>query len=324
MDYMWTGNWVDLVILGVVAFFLLEGIFNRFLPSFFNLLGFVVTYAIALKYYSIAGGFLSGHFVLPHGIANAIGFFVTALIIEFIYNILISFIYASIPQSVKDSWFNRTFGFLPALGNSVILLAFVLTLIISLPTVPWLKKDILDSKLGSLLLLRAQGVEQAIDGVFGQAVNETLTFLTVHPEGNETVDLKFTTRQVAVDQKSEEIMLGKVNEERAKAGVQPLVLDPKLRDLARAYGKDMFARGFFSHYDPDGKSPFDRMKNAGIEYQAAGENLAYAPNVDVAHQGLMNSPGHRANILSKDFGHVGIGVIDGGVYGRMFVQEFTD
>ena len=66
------------------------------------------------------------------------------------------------------------------------------------------------------------------------------------------------------------------------------------------------------------------MEKAGISYQAAGENLAYAPNVDVAHTGLMNSEGHRANILSADFGKVGIGVIDGGVYGKMFVQEFTD
>ncbi|KKR88441.1 MAG: SCP-like protein extracellular [Candidatus Gottesmanbacteria bacterium GW2011_GWA2_41_12] len=66
------------------------------------------------------------------------------------------------------------------------------------------------------------------------------------------------------------------------------------------------------------------MKNAGIFYTEAGENLAFAPNVNIAHAGLMNSPGHRANILSPDFGKVGIGVIDGGIYGEMFVQKFTD
>ena len=54
------------------------------------------------------------------------------------------------------------------------------------------------------------------------------------------------------------------------------------------------------------------------------ENLALAPNVDIAHKGLMNSPGHRANILSPSFGRVGIGVIDGGGYGKMFAQEFAD
>jgi uncharacterized protein YkwD len=86
----------------------------------------------------------------------------------------------------------------------------------------------------------------------------------------------------------------------------------------------MFERGYFSHYNPEGMSPFDRMEQAGIHFIAAGENLALAPNVTIAHQGLMDSPGHRANILSTDFGKVGIGVMDGGMFGRMFVQEFTD
>ncbi|MEO5953203.1 MAG: CAP domain-containing protein, partial [Chloroflexia bacterium] len=67
-----------------------------------------------------------------------------------------------------------------------------------------------------------------------------------------------------------------------------------------------------------------RMDTAGITYRTAGENLALAPSLDIAHEGLMNSPGHRANILNADFGRVGIGVLDGGVYGKMFVQEFRD
>ena len=83
-------------------------------------------------------------------------------------------------------------------------------------------------------------------------------------------------------------------------------------------------RNYFSHYTPEGKSPFDRMDEAGIKYKAAGENLAYAPSVEVAHQGLIDSPGHRANILRPEFGHLGVGVIDGGINGKMFCQEFTD
>ena len=86
----------------------------------------------------------------------------------------------------------------------------------------------------------------------------------------------------------------------------------------------MFEKGFFSHYNLQGESPFDRMDKAGISYVAAGENLALTPTVAIAHQGLMDSPGHRANILSPDFGRIGIGVIDGGIYGKMFVQEFTN
>lgn len=65
------------------------------------------------------------------------------------------------------------------------------------------------------------------------------------------------------------------------------------------------------------------MRNAGIGFDVAGENLAFAPSVEVAHEGLMNSPGHRENILSPDFCRVGIGVQNSGVYGRMFSQEFA-
>jgi len=97
-----------------------------------------------------------------------------------------------------------------------------------------------------------------------------------------------------------------------------------LQPVGRAHAADMLKRGYFSHYTPEGLSPFDRMEQAGITYLYAGENLAFSPNVTLAMQGLMNSPGHRENILSEHFGRVGIGVLDAGVYGEMFVQEFRD
>jgi uncharacterized protein YkwD len=75
----------------------------------------------------------------------------------------------------------------------------------------------------------------------------------------------------------------------------------------------MFARGYFAHETPEGRSPFDRMSADGVKFMTAGENLALAPTLQVAHNGLMKSPGHRANILAKDFGRVGIGILDGGI-----------
>jgi len=66
------------------------------------------------------------------------------------------------------------------------------------------------------------------------------------------------------------------------------------------------------------------MRDAGVRFSTAGENLALAPTVQVAHTGLMNSPGHRANILHKDFGRVGIGIMDGGIRGLMVSQEFRN
>jgi uncharacterized protein YkwD len=66
------------------------------------------------------------------------------------------------------------------------------------------------------------------------------------------------------------------------------------------------------------------MRDADIHFLTAGENLALAKTLNIAHTGLMNSSGHRANILNKSFGRVGIGIIDGGLYGLMISQEFRN
>lgn len=113
-----------------------------------------------------------------------------------------------------------------------------------------------------------------------------------------------------------------VNQERVKVSLNPLQIDMRLVKLARMKGQDMIDKGYFDHTSPTYGSPFDMMKTYGIQYSYAGENLAGAPAVDSAHTNLMNSPGHRANILNANFTKVGIGVVDGGPYGKMFVQMF--
>lgn len=64
------------------------------------------------------------------------------------------------------------------------------------------------------------------------------------------------------------------------------------------------------------------MDQFGVSYNTAGENLAGNQTVEAAHTALMNSQGHRENILSGNYTEVGIGVVDGGPYGKMFVQLF--
>lgn len=121
---------------------------------------------------------------------------------------------------------------------------------------------------------------------------------------------------------AEHHMLDLVNTERIKAGLAPLKVDMELVRLARLKSEDMIKNGYFAHYSPTYGSPFDMMKAAGITYRIAGENLAGAPTVERAHSGLMNSPGHRANILHPAFTHVGIGIVSGGPYGMMCTQMF--
>lgn len=117
-------------------------------------------------------------------------------------------------------------------------------------------------------------------------------------------------------------MIALVNQARQAAGLPPLNADPPLSKVARLKSQDMADKNYFSHQSPTYGSPFDMMKQFGVTYRTAGENIACNQNVANAHQALMNSPGHKANILSAEFTHIGIGIVDGGPCGKMFTQMF--
>ena len=97
----------------------------------------------------------------------------------------------------------------------------------------------------------------------------------------------------------EQKMIQLVNQERQKAGVSPLTIDPELSRVARIKSQDMKDNGYFSHTSPTYGSPFDMMKSFGITYRAAGENIALNSSVEGAHTSLMNSEGHRENIMNS-------------------------
>lgn len=123
---------------------------------------------------------------------------------------------------------------------------------------------------------------------------------------------------------NEQKMVQLVNQERQKQGLAPLKVNGELVKVARAKAQDMIDKGYFGHHSPTYGSPDEMLKKFGVSYRYMGENLAGNSSVEGAHQSLMNSPGHRANILNGNFNQVGIGVVDGGPYGKMFVQLFTD
>jgi len=129
-------------------------------------------------------------------------------------------------------------------------------------------------------------------------------------------------RQVAGLTADEQKMVDLVNSERKSAGLPALKVNPDLVRIARLKAEDMIENNYFSHTSPTYGSPFDLMSQFGISYRTAGENLAGAPTVESAHENLMNSSGHRANILNSSFKEIGIGVVDGSQYGKIFVQEF--
>ena len=315
-------NWIDIIIFGVLLFYGLEGYLLGFFGAFLDLISFVLSFVLALKFYSLVGNTLVDMFSIPQGVSYAIGFFVVAFICEIIFGVIRRSLIVFKPPILNI--LSRTLGILTGMFSGLILVSFLLTLIIALPISAFLKNAVFSSRVGNSLVSKTQGFEKDLNSVFGQGALETLNFLTVEPEDNKIINLNFKTDKFSIDQNAEKDMFVLVSGERVSRGFVDLDSNSKLQEVARKHCEDMIRRGYFSHYTQEGLSPFDRMNKANVYYTYAGENLALSPNVTIAMQGLMNSPGHRANILSANFGKIGVGVIDGGIFGQMFCQEFTD
>jgi len=120
----------------------------------------------------------------------------------------------------------------------------------------------------------------------------------------------------------EAAMLNLLNQERMRNGLAALQVDNRLVNVARQKSQDMLANNYFGHTSPTYGSPFQMMRAAGISYRTAGENLAGASSAETAHSALMNSSGHRANILNPAYTHVGIGAVSGSRFGMLFTQMF--
>lgn len=133
---------------------------------------------------------------------------------------------------------------------------------------------------------------------------------TEKPSAGQTAGLS------AVEQK----VLDLTNAERSKAGLKPLAADAKLMDAAREKSADMRKNHYFSHTSPVLGSPFDRMKALGISYRSAAENIAMGQtSPEEVVKAWMESPGHRQNILTPGFTHIGIGYDPNGHY---WTQQF--
>lgn len=321
-------NWVDLTILIIILAFALDGARRGFFIQFIEIIGFVVSLIVSLTFYPQGAVFLVKLFNLPKIAANPIGFLVVWIMTETIFfavaNPILGKVLATFSRGRTGQQIDKFLGFLPSTANALLLAAFILLFTVSLPIAPDLKKDIFASRIGSQLVNQASRLEKPLSSIFGPIARQSLTFLTVTPQDRGSIDLEFTQEEYSIDRTSEQQMFNFVNQERIKFGVKPLVWNESQATVGRNHSQDMFERGYFSHYSPEGKDVGDRLTEAAIDFTLAGENLALAPDVTRAHTGLMDSPGHRRNILDPAFSKIGIGVIDGGVYGKMFTQVFTD
>ncbi|MFN0072447.1 MAG: CvpA family protein [Chloroflexota bacterium] len=321
-------TWLDWTLLGVLCIFVASGIRRGLMLGLIDLLGVAAAFAIAFAFHPLATDRLTSVLPFPRSLVSIGSVVLLILVTQAAYSLLISVLFKltwQVWSAFEDvSWMNRLLGAGPGLVKGIAFTSIFLVPFALFPLVPPLSAAIERSSVASILVRTAVEQGPRVEAMLGRDLADGLTYLSP-PQTDEGQKINFgALGQLAPDPVSEARMLVLVNQEREQAGLRALQADEALRDVARAHSREMFELGYFAHISPNTGSPFDRMRRASIRYLAAGENLAFAPTVQVAHEGLMNSPGHRANILRPEFGKVGIGAIRSDFRGTMFSQEFTN
>lgn len=318
-------NIVDILLIVIILLSVIYGWRRGFILGVLDLLGWALVLLAALRFYQPLAKFLEARLSLWSEIWNRpIAFGIIAIMVGVLVQVAAHTLLRGLPQETHERTVNRIFGLLPGVASGVITAALVAALLLAVPFNETLHERTRESSIANRLAVYAQQLEARLHPVFAEAVAETLNLLTVQPDSHERVALPYKVTSARPRPDLEARMLELVNKERVAHGLRPLGADPEMTVVARKHSGDMFARGYFAHDTPEGRSPFDRMNEEGVSFLTAGENLALAPSLQVAHNGLMNSPGHRANILGKGFGRVGIGILDGGMRGLMVTQNFRN
>ena len=316
-------NWVDLLLILVIAFGVWDGWRKGFILELLYLLGLIISITATFFLYPYLTRAVNKYIPLLGAWALPLTFVVTYVLMRIITNAITNRILSDIPVDAHYQGANKFLGIIPGFCNGVIHAVIMAALLLALPISNSISNTTRDSRFVNRLSIPAEWVETKLSPVFSE-VERTMNRLTVKPGSNETVILPFKVMAPPERPDLEARMMSLVNSERIKRGLNILKSDPELTKVARMHSVDMFQRGYFSHVATNGEGPFDRMHDAGITFTNAGENLALAPTLDIAHNGLMHSPGHRANILRPEFGRLGIGIVDGGKYGLMISQEFRN
>lgn len=337
-------NYIDLVLALIVAAGMVVGWLRGFVAGVLGLLVLVACFIAAFAGYPWLAHWFEAELAFLGVWALPLAFVLVFVVARVVIGALASAVSRAFPPRAHTHGINRFLGLAPGLADGLINASVVALLLLAIPMLTSVTAKVHESVLAQRLAAPAEWLQGKLTPIFSGAVGETFNLLTEkdkadkavrperrakpgaaqHVQGTQRITLTYTVTDATPRQDLEESMLALVNQERSKEGLRPLKADPDLTQVARAHSRDMFARGYFSHGDPQGNDAFDRMRAANIRYITAGENLALAPTLAVAHTGLMNSPGHRANILRPAYGRVGIGVLDGGRRGLMVTQNFRN
>ena len=318
-------NVTDFIIVFLLLLAAFDGWRTGFLALLIDLIAFIAGIVLAYLFAVPVGAFVGGWFSLSVGLQPLFGFALVFLaaagIVRLIAHPLRKQLVANAPIASRvNAWVGVTLN----LAKQWVALMIALNLLLFLPVIRFVRKDIQRSRLAPYFVVERGFIGQATAKVIEAAVFELQGFITTKTISDEHETLSAPIGSLTNDTAAEQEMLVLVNSERISRGLKTLAGNEQLANVARLHSRDMWRRQYFAHINPDGADPFARLHQAGVLYLVAGENLALAPNTTIAHKGLMNSPEHKDNILSPDYGQIGIGVIRNGLYGATYTQLFMN
>lgn len=320
-------NAIDLLAILFLAGWIVWGVRRGFLLASLELAGFSLSIGLALIVYPVFGSYLAERIALARSIANLASFLIAFAAFRTAFAVVLELVgdpLSTWTSAHRWKFAEKVIGSFPGALEGLIWLSFIFAFLTWFPFSSVAKDGIADSQIGKSLADATTAIEPQIERLLGSATRDTIGFTTIRKTDEKRRIRIPKGARLSIDAKAEERMLQKVNEARTRAGLSPLTMDRALQRVARKHSEEMFRLGYFSHDSPVSGSPFDRFDRAGIKYFIAGENIAYAQNVDLANDGLMSSKLHRENMLTSEFEKAGIGVISAGIYGEMFTQDFTD
>jgi uncharacterized protein YkwD len=316
-------NLLDYLIIILLILALMRGFARGAIVIALDLLSFFVSLLAAFYLAPLIEPVLNQFLKLTDALRRPIAFVAAYLIVNVILSIL-NWLILKLTIRFEQSLVNKMIGAIISTIYAVVTIGILLILAVNLP----LRRDwrtLIDhSRLSNQILEVVSPIRLPVEKTLKTAIDKVTETITIKPKSDERLTLHIKPKKLVVNGQDEQVMIRLVNEERKSRGLRVLEMDEALRQVARKHAQDMWERQYFAHVNPDGHDPFDRLKADSITFITAGENLALAPTIEQAHTGLMNSPGHRANILEGVFGQVGIGVITGEPYGDIVVQLFTD
>jgi uncharacterized protein YkwD len=317
---------IDAAIIALVGVAVWSGYRSGFIATLYGLATWIVAFAAAVVFQGPASNLVQ-YIGLSPAVSHPVAFVLVLVAVEALFSLAGHFALSPVIRVVhRGTWAregDKVLGVFPSVARSLFITGIVLSAAVVAPVSIELKAAVEQSRLARALIERISVVQPQLASLSGQVSGDQVPLFVTKLGEDDTQRLDIPDGiDLSIDTSAERQMFDLVNEERTGAGMTALIWDDRLVPVARAHSEEMFKLKYFSHQSPVAGTPFDRLKSAGITYQRAGENLAYAQSVTIAHRGLMQSEGHRENILRPEFTRIGIGVISGGPYGRMFTQVF--